>query len=482
MRRQRWIGAADRALMARVARTDSVVLDQLLPALGRAANYSRLWLGVSAGLAATRDQRARRGALRGLIGLAIASTTVNVVTKRAAGRVRPAADLTPLIRRLAIAPRTTSFPSGHSASAAAFATGVLLENPLLGAPVAVLGAAVAASRVATGAHYPSDVVVGTGIGVAAGLLTQTWWPRRPLAPADAAPRLAPALPTGDGLIVVANGESGSVRNGILDQVSADLPAAKIVTANPADDLAALLTDAAAKATVLGVAGGDGTVNLAARIAAERDLPLFVVPAGTLNHFARDLGVPTARDATTALRAGDAIRVDLAKAGDQVFVNTASIGLYVDLVRFREHWEKRLGKWPAMLVGLVHVLRHTRPHPVEVDGTQRNLWMLFAGNCRYLPAGFAPTSRPRLDDGVLDVRIVDASRPYARTRVVLGALTRTLRWCGPYESSLRPSLRVVSGEPLSVDGEVTDAPPVIELSKFEGALTVYRPARLNGRAG
>jgi undecaprenyl-diphosphatase len=478
MRRRRWIGTADRALMARVARTDSVILDQVLPVLGRAANYSRLWLGIASGLAATRDQRARRGALRGLVALSVASATVNVLSKRAVGRVRPDADLTPLIRRLRVAPRTTSFPSGHSASAAAFATGVLLESPLAGAPIAVLAAAVATSRVAVGVHYPSDVVAGVGIGVAAGLVTQTWWPRRPLLPATALTREAPALSTGAGLVVVANQDAGSAQGGIVDDVAADLPDAEIIRATPDDDLARLLTGAAERATVLGVAGGDGTVNLAARVAADRALPLLVIPAGTLNHFARDLGVLTARDAISALRAGDAIAVDLARAAGLGFVNTASVGLYVDLVRFRERWEDRLGKWPAMVVGLAHVLRHSQPHPIEVDGEPRRLWMLFAGNGRYTPAGFAPTARPRLDDGLLDVRIVDADTPFARTRVVLGALTRTLRWCRPYQATLRRSLRIVTGERLSVDGEVTTAPSVIELTKSPGALTVYRPA---GRA-
>src|ERR1700744_6226744 len=186
MRRQRWIGAADRAVMARVARTEGVLLDDVLPRLGRSANYGRLWLGVAGVLAATRQPKARRAALRGLVALSLARATVNVLSKQLVGRPRPAVELAPLVRRLAIAPRTTSFPSGHSASAAAFATGVALESPLLGVPVAVTAAAVAPSRVAVGAHYPSDVVVGVGVGVAAGLATQAWWPRGPLEPATAA--------------------------------------------------------------------------------------------------------------------------------------------------------------------------------------------------------------------------------------------------------------------------------------------------------
>src|ERR1700743_1369031 len=145
MRRQRWIGAGDRAGVGRGAPSASVLRDDGLPRLGRSANYGRLWLGVAGVLAATRQPKARRAALRGLVALSLASATVNVLSKQLVGRPRPAVELAPLVRRLAIAPRTTSFPSGHSASAAAFATGVVLESPLLGIPVAVLAAAVATS-------------------------------------------------------------------------------------------------------------------------------------------------------------------------------------------------------------------------------------------------------------------------------------------------------------------------------------------------
>lgn len=464
--------------MARVAGTDSVILDRVLPALSRAANYSRLWYGVAAVLAATRGPRARRGALRGLVALALASFTVNVLSKRLVRRARPAIELVPLVRRLAIAPRTTSFPSGHSASAAAFATGVLLESPLHGAPIAVAAAGVATSRVAVGVHYPSDVAAGVGIGVAAGLVTQTWWPRTPLAPATAGPPdlPVPASVDGEGLVLVVNATAGSARDAALHLVTEELPAAEVVVA-AGDDLPHVIDQAAKRCVVLGVAGGDGTVNLAARAAVREQVPLVVVPAGTLNHFARDIGVETVRDAIDALRAGDAVRVDLGRAGDESFVNTASIGLYVDLVRFRERWEDRLGKWPAMLLGLVTVLRVARPQDVTVDGVPRRLWMLFAGNGHYLPVGFAPAIRPSLDDGLLDIRIVAATVRFARTRLVLGALTRTLRWCRPYEASLRSSLELACQDGplgLSVDGEVLSAPSTVVLAKSARALTVYRP--------
>lgn len=189
------IEAADRAIMARVSATESVTLDKIMPALSQAANHSVLWIGIAAGLAVTRNKRARRAALRGLTSVALASTASNVIGKGLTQRVRPASAV-PLARRLAHGVRTTSFPSGHAAAAAAFATGVALELPVLAVPVGMLAAAVGASRVVTGAHFPSDVAAGFATGVAAGTLTLRWWPRRQCSGRRAGRQAAPGGPGG----------------------------------------------------------------------------------------------------------------------------------------------------------------------------------------------------------------------------------------------------------------------------------------------
>src|SRR5271169_1372108 len=92
-------------------------------------------------------------------------------------RPRPAGEV-PRDRRPGRTPVTTSFPSGHAAAAAAFATGVGLEMPALAAPVGALAAAVGISRVVNGVHYPSDIAGGWAVGVGVAMLTLQWWPLR----------------------------------------------------------------------------------------------------------------------------------------------------------------------------------------------------------------------------------------------------------------------------------------------------------------
>lgn len=132
-----------------------------------------------------------------------------------------------------------------------------------------------------------------------------------------------------------------------------LPEAELVERGADGDFAALLTEAADRAAAaggaLGVCGGDGSVNAAARAAGERGLALAVFPGGTLNHFALDVGVPDFESTAVAVSGGEAVAVDLGAARpgagrDLRFLNTFSIGLYPELVRIREHLEPRWGKW------------------------------------------------------------------------------------------------------------------------------------------
>ncbi|MEV4557859.1 hypothetical protein AB0K51_12760 [Kitasatospora sp. NPDC049285] len=205
----------------------------------------------------------------------------------------------------------------------------------------------------------------------------------------------------------------------------------------------------------------------------------------------DLGLHTVRDTADAVRNGHSGSVDLGRitpkgaggedagdAGRAYFLNTFSIGVYPELVRARESLERCLGKWPALAVGLVRVLAQGEPTRAVVIGRERSLWLLFAGNGRYDPPGFAPSFRRDLTDGALDVRIVDGSHPFARTRLVAAFLTGTLARSRVYRSATLSRLRVDGihdTEHYARDGEVVHAADTLLLDKAPRSLTVYLPA-------
>ncbi|MET9405178.1 phosphatase PAP2 family protein [Streptomyces sp. NPDC002935] len=487
------LGEWDQRLFTRVAAARVPGADPALRRLSHAANHGRLWIGTAAGMSLVGGPTARRAALRGLGSLALASFTVNTLVKWSARRPRPLLEGVPSIRHLTRQPRTTSFPSGHSASAAAFATAVALESPRYGALVVPVAAAVAFSRVYVGVHFPGDVLAGVAIGAGAAALTCRWWPPHAAVPERERPAVrAPALPLGKGLVVFVDSRpddrAPDAKVPPAERLRALLPEAELIERGPDDDVAELLAAAADRAAetrgALGVCGGDGSVNAAARAAAERGLALAVFPGGTLNHFALDVGVPDFEDTSVAVAGGEAVAVDIgvARSGagqDMPFLTTFSIGSYPELVRLREKSEQRWGRWPAAAVALVRVLRTADPIELNVNGRPRRLWLFLAGNGRSFPEGFAPAVRPRLDDGLLDLRLIDGDHHFARTRVVASTLLGTLGHSRVYSAERVPwvELEGVSGaDTLAYDGEVHPGAAGLRLEKEYRALVVYRPAR------
>jgi membrane-associated phospholipid phosphatase len=157
----------DQRLMRRSFEARTPVLDRTLVNVTHAANYSRLWLAIAAALAVLGGGRGRRAAGRGLIAIAIAAALANGPAKLLARRRRPFSRSRPALIRV---PRSTSFPSGHTAAAFAFATAASAEMPSLAPALVPVAGAVGYSRVHTGVHYPSDVTAGIAIGVGSGLI------------------------------------------------------------------------------------------------------------------------------------------------------------------------------------------------------------------------------------------------------------------------------------------------------------------------
>ena len=177
-----WIEDAKRvdvAVYAAIAATPTPSLDRAMGKLSKAADYSRLSLASAALLALTGGAAGRRAAAMGLASVGVTATTVNVLVKPLGRRRRPdrEASEVPFGRHVPM-PVSSSFPSGHSAAAFAFATGVGHTLPQAAVPLRVLAALVAYSRVHTGVHYPGDVVAGSLLGGALAQATTRWLDRR----------------------------------------------------------------------------------------------------------------------------------------------------------------------------------------------------------------------------------------------------------------------------------------------------------------
>jgi membrane-associated phospholipid phosphatase len=167
----RRLDSYDRAGYRTVARLHIPLLDEPLRLVSDFANFSKPWFLVAGGLALFGGSQGRRAALTGLAAIGATSLLVNQPMKLAGARRRPDRDGVGVPeQRWVRMPSSTSFPSGHSASAAAFGVAVgdvlpALRRPLLGAAFIV-----AFSRVYTGVHYPGDVIVGAGVGAIVGRL------------------------------------------------------------------------------------------------------------------------------------------------------------------------------------------------------------------------------------------------------------------------------------------------------------------------
>jgi membrane-associated phospholipid phosphatase len=170
-----WLDEAERidlAVYAKIAQGSTPALDQALRRLSRAADHSKLSIASAAALAVAGGSTGRRAAAMGLASVTVTATVVNLLLKPLGRRRRPdrSAQRVPAARHVRM-PISSSFPSGHSAAAFAFATGVGHVSPVAGVPLYGLAALVAYSRIHTGVHFPGDVVVGALAGGALAEIT-----------------------------------------------------------------------------------------------------------------------------------------------------------------------------------------------------------------------------------------------------------------------------------------------------------------------
>jgi diacylglycerol kinase family enzyme len=253
-----------------------------------------------------------------------------------------------------------------------------------------------------------------------------------------------------------------------------------------DDLLQLARDAIDRgADVVGMAGGDGSQALVASIAAERGVPMVVIPAGTRNHFALDIGLDR-DDVVGALDAYGEARertIDLADVNGRIFVNNVSLGLYATIVRSPEYRDAKrettLAALPEMLGpgSEPFDLRFITPDGTEHEGAH----VIQVSNGPYGTTTGGITSRPRLDTGQLGVFSLVVPDAVGATRAVAALTTATPALYEGYLSWATPTFEVTSDSPIAVglDGESLEMDPPLVFTSRPGVLRLRLPLQAIG---
>jgi diacylglycerol kinase family enzyme len=284
-------------------------------------------------------------------------------------------------------------------------------------------------------------------------------------------------------LLVSNPASGRPASGpgsddLTTRAERELNDVRRVELCPGTDLALEIATGIGEGRTILACGGDGTVNAVAQHLAGTEGVMGVLPGGTLNHFARDLGVQDPDTAFAALLDGRTARVDVGRVDDLVFVNTLGFGIYPELVRERERRSDALGRGVALVASIGRVMRSFDPLEgrIAADGNARTLLAtaVFVGNNRFSITPGSIGRRVRLDEGILDVRVV-RTRPGMLGRAGAGwhvARSRPRRVVGTAASEVAISLR--DPRLMAVDGEQRGERRAVRVRTDPGALRVVLP--------
>lgn len=261
-----------------------------------------------------------------------------------------------------------------------------------------------------------------------------------------------------------------------------------VMAEPGEMEEAIKAAFASEAEHVFVGGGDGSVNLAARCAAETDKPLGVLPLGTMNLFARDLGGPIPlEDAIAAFEGAQIRRVDLAAVNGRVFHTLAGLGFFTQMARAREQTRGfPFGRTAGFVVALLRAFTRTGRMrlDIDMDGEHRQVraYALLVTNNAFTPPG---PHRPRLDAGLLEVDIAHDVSFLHRVGAGLDLLTGKWRENSTLETLTGRRITVASRRPkvwLALDGELLREETPLTFEIRPGVLPILWPKPAEKAAG
>lgn len=286
--------------------------------------------------------------------------------------------------------------------------------------------------------------------------------------------------------VLLNGQAGSVnsesdRSQLLQQLATALPDAIVRWTDANVTMDQLIQQAMKESPTMVVAGGgDGTINAVASAIVGTDTVLGVLPVGTLNHFAKDAGIPTdLAKAVTLLRDGVVKRIDVGTVNDRIFLNNAGLGIYPEIVRHREAQQRHgASKWPAAIAATARVLYRYRELGLRLrmEGTTllRRTPALFVGNNEYCNDDTLEPYRKTLSAGTLSVFIPSARGPLPLLWFTLRALIGSIRNSRGFEMLLVDRFTIESRSRnlnVSIDGEVVSLPTPLHFSVQPSALRI-----------
>lgn len=298
-------------------------------------------------------------------------------------------------------------------------------------------------------------------------------------------RIAAVINTGAGSVRASDLEAEGLRR-MFQEAGAEADVHFV----PGDRIVETARAAVASGVDMVVAGGgDGTIRSVAGVLVGGEVPLGVLPVGTLNHFARDLGIPVELPAAVRLLANGGVprALDVGEVNGEIFINNSMLGFYPPVVEVRdkERREKERNKWLATISAIFKVLpRHPLLHiRVTAEGltVDHQTRFVFVGNNEYEMSAFTYGARQRFDSGDLYLYIAKSRTRLGLIGLGLLGLFRDLKWTDRFERICLPEFTIETRKkavPVYLDGEVTLLRPPLRYRNRPHALRVIVPPALS----